>query len=91
MGHNRDSSYFSKYPYLIRKVFSLGRRLGDLYHHAKIFPLDSLRFSLSIVYNGVRSAARGEWPEKTRKKVVEKAEEPKAEPKAEPRRRTTRK
>ena len=28
-GHNRDTSYYRKYPYLIRKVCSMGRRIGD--------------------------------------------------------------
>jgi hypothetical protein len=60
MGHNRDTSYFEKYPYLIRKVFSMGRRCGDLIRHARIFPLDSLRFFPRIIFNGLRSAVRGE-------------------------------
>ena len=59
-GHNRDSSYWTKYPYLIRKAFSMKRRVGDLISHAKIFPLDSFRFFPSIVGHGLRSAARGE-------------------------------
>ena len=59
-GHNRDSSYWTKYPYLIRKAFSMKRRVGDLIRHARIFPLDSLRFMPSIVGHGLRSAARGE-------------------------------
>lgn len=59
-GHNRDRSYFEKYPYVIRKAISFGRRVGDLYRHARIFPLDSCRFLPSIVVNGVRSAMRGE-------------------------------
>ena len=58
-GHNRDSSYM-KYPYLVRKCFSMGRRTGDLLRHARIFPLDSLCFFPRIIINGVRSAARGE-------------------------------
>lgn len=60
MGHNRDMSHFSKYPYLIRKCVSMGRRIGDLINHARIFPLDSLRFFPRIMFNGVRSAIRGE-------------------------------
>ena len=60
MGHNRDMSHFSKYPYLIRKCISMGRRIGDLINHARIFPLDSLRFFPYIMFNGVRSAIRGE-------------------------------
>ena len=60
MGHNRDMSHFSKYPYLIRKCVSMGRRIGDLINHARIFPLDSLLFSFSIMKNGLMSAVRGE-------------------------------
>lgn len=60
MGHNRDISYFGKYPYVIRKAISFGRRFADLWRHARIFPLDSLKFFPSIVVNGLRSAARGE-------------------------------
>ena len=60
MGHNRDMSHFSKYSYLIRKCVSMGRRIGDLVNHARIFPLDSLRFFPRIMFNGVRSAIRGE-------------------------------
>ncbi len=60
MGHNRDMSHFSKRPYLIRKCVSMGRRVGDLINHARIFPMDSLRFFPRIMFNGVRSAVRGE-------------------------------
>ena len=59
-GHNRDNTYFEKYPYLIRKCISFGRRMGDLLRHTRIFPLDSLRFFPSILINGVRSAVKGE-------------------------------
>lgn len=59
MGHNREKCYMN-YPYWVRKGFSAMRRIGDLFHHAMIFPLDSLRFSYAIMKNGVRSAMRGE-------------------------------
>lgn len=59
MGHNRENAY-RKYPYMIRKCFSAFRRMGDLFHHAMIFPLDSLRFSFAIMKNGVKSAIKGE-------------------------------
>lgn len=59
MGHKRENSY-RKYPYLVRKCFSAGRRFGDLFNHARIFPLDSLKFSFAIMRNGVKSAMRGE-------------------------------
>lgn len=59
MGHNRES-FFGRYPYLIRKVCSMGRRLGDGANHLMIFPLDSLRFLPSLVFHGVRDAMRRE-------------------------------
>lgn len=59
-GHNRDHSYFEKYPYLIRKSVSFGRRVGDLVRHAQIFPIGSLRFFPSMLVNGVRSVVNGE-------------------------------
>ena len=59
-GHNRDMSYYSKYPYVIRKCMSMSRRVGDLIRHSRIFPMDSLRFFPRMMLNGVRSAMRGE-------------------------------
>ena len=59
-GHNRDRSYFEKYPYVIRKFCSFGRRVGDMFNHARIFPLDSMRFLSSIVFHGIQDAIRGE-------------------------------
>lgn len=59
-GHNRDTSYYSKYPFFIRKAISMGWRIGDLVRHARIFPLDSLRFFPKIIFDGVRSAVKGE-------------------------------
>lgn len=60
MGHNRDMSHFSKQPYLVRKCVSISRRVSDLINHARIFPLDSLRFFPRIMWNGIRSAVNGE-------------------------------
>ena len=57
--HNRDNSYYSKYPYMIRKAVSLGRRCGDIWRHAMFFPLDSIRFFPMIVWNGIGAAMRG--------------------------------
>lgn len=59
-GQNRDMSYYSKYPYVVRKAVSFGRRVGDVCRHAGVFPVDSFRFLPSIVFHGVRNAARGE-------------------------------
>lgn len=57
-GHNRDYSY-KKYPFLIRKFFSMKRRVSDLARHALIFPMDSLRFFPKIILDGLRAAAKG--------------------------------
>lgn len=59
-GHNRDMSYYGKYPYLIRKTKSLGRRIGDLLNHVRIFPTDTLRFAPSLLFHGLRAAVNGE-------------------------------
>ena len=59
-GHNRDMSYYGKYPYFVRKCISMWQRVGDLVRHARIFPLDSLRFFPRILINGLNSAVRGE-------------------------------
>lgn len=59
-GQNRDMNYYSKYPYVVRKVVSFGRRVGDVSRHAGVFPVDSFRFLPSIVFHGVRNVARGE-------------------------------
>lgn len=59
-GHNRDSSYWTKYPYLIRKACSMKRRVGDLIRHARIFPLDSIRFFFTIMRNGIMSVMNGD-------------------------------
>lgn len=58
-GHNRDNSYYAKHPFLIRKIYSFGRRCGDLIRHARIFPLDSLRFFPYMMYNGIKAALNG--------------------------------
>ena len=60
MGHNRDMSHFNKGPYLVRKCISMERRIGELINHARIFPMNSLRFFPKIMWNGVRSAIKGE-------------------------------
>ena len=60
MGHNRNMSYYAKYPFVIRKFISMWRRIGDVINHARIFPMDSLRFFPRIMWNGMRSAVRGE-------------------------------
>lgn len=59
-GHNRDRSYFRKYPFVIRKTISMFRRVGDLFRHARIFPANTLRFLSTTLFAGLWSAVRGE-------------------------------
>lgn len=59
-GHNRDTSYYGKYPFLIRKAISARWRLKDWLRHVRIFPVDSMRFLLGITYNGICSVVHGE-------------------------------
>lgn len=58
-GHNRETNH-SERSYVSKKAHSMGRRLNDLFHHACVFPMDSLRFMPTIMYQGLRSAARRE-------------------------------
>lgn len=57
-GQNRKSN-FSRYPFIIKKLFSMKQRICDLFRHAIIFPVDSIRFLPRIIYNGLRGAANG--------------------------------
>lgn len=59
-GHNRDMSFYREGSYWGQKVKSFGRRMGDLWNHLRIFPMDTLRFFPRIMWNGVVSAVRGE-------------------------------
>lgn len=59
-GHNRDMSFYHSGSYLMQKIKAFGRRCGDMYRHFMIFPFDTVRFIPSIVFNGLRSAIRGE-------------------------------
>ena len=58
-GHNRDKSYYSKYPYLVYKAISLWGHIRDFFKRLMIFPMDSLRvFGLTLV-GGVKAVAEG--------------------------------
>jgi hypothetical protein len=59
-GHNRDFTYYQKYPYVVRKALSFAQRCNDLWTHARIFPLATLKFTPTIMFNGIVSAIRGE-------------------------------
>lgn len=58
-GHNRNNSYYRKYPRLFSKMISLARRFGDAAKHLRIFPLDTLIIFPGIVYYGAKSTIKG--------------------------------
>lgn len=59
MGHNRDMSFYNKKSYMIRKTMSVKMKMSDLVRHARLFPIDSLRFFPNLMFNGLRSAMNG--------------------------------
>ena len=59
-GKNRDLNYFKNKPFLVRKTISFGIRIGDLFRHARLFPMDTVRFMPTILFNGFVSAIHGE-------------------------------
>lgn len=59
-GHNRDNSYFHRYPFVVRKFISLHRHTRDIVlRHLVLFPMDSIRLFFSMLTTGLRSAAKG--------------------------------
>ena len=52
-GHNRDYSYYEKYPYLVIKIISLWRHTKDNLRHMTIFPKDALRVWLLRFKEGI--------------------------------------
>lgn len=58
-GHNRDISYYDKYPFLIRKTISWKRRTSDAFFYLTVFPLDSVRFYARTLIKGFSAAAKG--------------------------------
>lgn len=54
-GYNRDTSYFQKRPYVVRKAISLRQHTLDGIHHFKVFPLDSLRIWCRILRAGFKA------------------------------------
>ena len=58
MGHNRDLGYLDGKSLIVRKAISLKQRVGDVFRHARIFPLDSFRFFWGITRTGVKAVAK---------------------------------
>ena len=58
-GHNRDVSYYQKYPYLVYKTISLCRNTRDSMRHLVIFPLGATKVWWSRTKEGIRSVMKG--------------------------------
>lgn len=52
-GHNRDNSYYLKYPLLVKKAISLSRHNRDIFKYLSIFPKDALRIWRVMVLEGI--------------------------------------
>ena len=52
-GHNRDISYYVKYPYVIKKIISFWRHTWDSIRQFFIFPVDSTRVWGFMISEGV--------------------------------------
>ena len=59
-GHNRDTSYYGKYPFLIRKAISFSWRLKDGLRHTRIFPMDSIIFLFGMTFTSFKAVSHGE-------------------------------
>lgn len=59
-GHNRDYSYYEKYPKLVFKAISLWRHCKDFVKYLRIFPLDSFKVWYGMIVLGIRTIARGQ-------------------------------
>lgn len=58
-GHNRDVSYYEKYPYLVYKTISLSRNTWDSMRHFVIFPLDATKVWWNRLEEGVKTVMKG--------------------------------
>ncbi len=58
-GHNRDNSFYEKYPYLVYKIISFWRHLGDFFRHLVTFPGNSINVFCRTISVGVRAIFKG--------------------------------
>lgn len=58
-GHNRDKSYYEKYPVVVYKAISLWNNTRDSLRHFFIFPKDALRVWVLRFKEGIRAVSKG--------------------------------
>ena len=57
-GHNRDTSYYQKYPFLVYKTISLMKNTRDSIRHLMVFPKDAARVWFIRLGEGVREVLK---------------------------------
>lgn len=57
-GHNRDVSYYQKYPFLVYKTISLMKNTRDSIRHFMIFPIDATRVWFIRLRAGIREVLK---------------------------------
>lgn len=57
-GHNRNYSYYKKYPYLVFKAISFWRHIKDTFKHSLIFPKDAILVWFRRFKDGIRMIAK---------------------------------
>jgi hypothetical protein len=58
-GHNRNYSYYEKYPYLVYKIISLWRHMTDTFRYMAIFPIDSIKVMWCKLKMGMQRIVKG--------------------------------
>ena len=58
-GHNRDYSYYKKYPFVIFKAISFWRHIKDFGRYFVIFPLDAIKVTWTRICHGVSVVLKG--------------------------------
>lgn len=58
-GHNRDYSYYDKYPYVVYKTISFWRHTKDMFRYFSVFPVDSLRVMWRKIMVGLDVITKG--------------------------------
>lgn len=59
-GHNTENGSYMKYPFLIRKAISMGKRINALLRHSFIFPTKTVLYLPYVMMTGLKSAIKGE-------------------------------
>lgn len=59
LGANRMLKEGASYSFIRRKFYSFSQRVKDSVNHTRIFPIDSLKFLISVVFHGISSALKG--------------------------------